>query len=211
MDTFTWIPDYGAGKDDNPELTISKFGDWLIYINKKDENIYKGVTLFKSEKNSENFIVSDEALLENEKNHLSFKLINGKVFAIEDKELSQIDYKNMYINDSIANTDIENFDTSYKFWKKALKNSKDIDDFSFYILSSIFPLISLFLVIVFGYFNPRYEKNRAVAYSVLAVVIYFILIKYIGERLLLHSLYIIPTIWIIASYILYSKTIKKEY
>ena len=27
MDTFTWIPDYGAGKDDNPELTISKFGD----------------------------------------------------------------------------------------------------------------------------------------------------------------------------------------
>ena len=54
------------------------------------------------------------------------------------------------------------------------------------------------------------KKNRAVAYSVLAVVIYFILIKYIGERLFLHSLYIIPTIWIIASYILYSKTIKKS-
>ena len=188
-----------------------KFGDWLIYINGKDEKVYKEVTLFKSEKNSENFIVSDEAILENEKGHLSFKLINGKVFAIDDKELSQIDYKEMYINDSVANADIVNFDTSYKFWKDNLKKDRDIDDFSFFILSSIFPLISLFLVIVFGYFNPRYEKNRAVAYSVLAVVIYFILIKYIGERLFLHSLYIIPTIWIIASYILYSKTTKKEY
>lgn len=188
-----------------------KFGDWLIYINKKDENVYKDVTLFKSEKNSENFIVSDEALLENEKNHLSFKLINGKVFSINDNELSQIDYSNMYINDSIANSNIENFDTSYNFWKKALKNNKEIDDFSFYILSSIFPLISLFLIIVFGYFNPRYEKNRAVAYSVITVVIYYITIKYIGERLFLHALYIIPTIWIIFSYILYSKTIKKEY
>ena len=26
----------------------------------------------------------------------------------------------------------------------------------------------------FGYFNPRYEKNRTVAYSILAVVIYYI-------------------------------------
>ncbi|OQR41567.1 hypothetical protein AS859_04945 [Aliarcobacter cryaerophilus] len=138
-------------------------------------------------------------------------MINGKVFAIDDKELNQIDYKEMYINDSVSNVDVVNFDTSYNFWKDNLKKNRDIDDFSFFILSSIFPLISLFLVIVFGYFNPRYEKNRAVAYSVLAVVIYFILIKYIGERLFLHSLYIIPTIWIIASYILYSKTIKKEY
>ena len=92
-----------------------------------------------------------------------------------------------------------------------MKKNRDIDDFSFFILSSIFPLISLFLVIVFGYFNPRYEKNRAVAYSIGAVVLYYVIIKFVGDRLLLHSLYIIPTIWIIASYILYSKTIKKEY
>src|SRR5574344_2108477 len=44
-----------------------KFGDWLIYINGKDENVYQEVTLFKSEKSSENFIVSDQAVLENEK------------------------------------------------------------------------------------------------------------------------------------------------
>ncbi len=38
-----------------------KFGDWLIYINGKDKNIYKEVTLFKSEKSSENFIVSESS------------------------------------------------------------------------------------------------------------------------------------------------------
>ena len=188
-----------------------KFGDWLIFIEKKEDNIYKNVKLFKKENNKEELIVSETAILENKKGNLTFKLFNGKIFIIDDSELNEIGFETMYINEIVNNQQILVFSTSLNYWILSLEYNLDNDSFVFFILTSIFPLISLFLVIVFGYFNPRYEKNRAVAYSVLAVVIYFILIKYIGDRLLLHSLYIIPTIWIIASYILYSKTIKKEY
>ena len=188
-----------------------KFGDWLIFIEKKEDNIYKNVKLFKKENNKEELIVSETAILENNKGNLTFKLFNGKIFIIDDSELNEIGFETMYINEIVNNQQILVFSTSLNYWILSLEYNLDNDSFVFFILTSIFPLISLFLVIVFGYFNPRYEKNRAVAYSVLAVVIYFILIKYIGDRLLLHSLYIIPTIWIIASYILYSKTIKKEY
>ena len=188
-----------------------KFGDWLIFIEKKEDNIYKNVKLFKKENNKEELIVSETAILENKKGNLTFKLFNGKIFIIDDSELNEIGFETMYINEIVNNQQILVFSTSLNYWILSLKYNLDNDSFVFFILTSIFPLISLMLVITFGYFNPRYEKNRAVAYSIGAVVLYYVIIKFVGDRLLLHSLYIIPTIWIVASYILYSKTTKKEY
>jgi hypothetical protein len=40
----------------------------------------KKLHFLRAKKSSENFIVSDQAVLENEKGNLSFKLINGKSF-----------------------------------------------------------------------------------------------------------------------------------
>ena len=188
-----------------------KFGDWLIYISGKEDKVYEEVKLFKTDIKNDQFIVSQTAVLENDKGALSFKLQNGKAFIIDEKELNQIDFESMYINDSIADSKIGIFTNSYEYWKNNIEKNTDVDDLTFFILTSLFPLLSLFLVITFGYFNPRYEKNRAVFYSLTAVVLYYVLIKSIGDKILLHALYVIPTIWLIGTYILYSKTIKKEY
>lgn len=188
-----------------------KFGNWLIYISGKDDKVYDEVKLFKTEEKKDQFIISETAVLDNDKGNLSFKLADGKAFIIDDKEFNQIDFDSMYINDSIADSKLGIFTNTFSYWKNNIEKNIDIDDLTFYILTSLFPLISLFLVITFGYFNPRYEKNRAVAYSLVSVVVYYVLIKLIGDRILLHALYVIPIIWIIGTYTLYSKTIKKEY
>ena len=188
-----------------------KFGDWLIYINDKNDKTYSDVKLFKTEEKKDQFIISKTAVLDNDKGNLSFKLVDGKAFIIDEKELNQIDYESMYINDSIADSKIGVFTDTYTYWKQNIEKNVDIDDLTFFILTSLFPLFSLFLVITFGYFNPRYEKNRAIFFSLIAVVLYYVLIKIIGDKILLHALYIIPSIWIIGTYILYSQTIKKEY
>ncbi len=188
-----------------------KFGDWLIYISGKEDKVYEGVKLFKTDIKNDQFIISQTAVLENDKGALSFKLQNGKAFIMDEKELNQIDFESMYINDSIADSKIGIFINTYEYWKTNIEKNIDIDDLTFFVLTSLFPLLSLFLVITFGYFNPRYEKNRAVFYSLTAVVLYYVLIKSIGDKILLHALYVIPIIWLIATYILYSKTIKKEY
>lgn len=194
-----------------PSQFGQKFGDWLIYIDGKNDKVYDQVKLFKTEKKEDQFIVSKTAVLDNENGSLSFRLIDGKAFIINEKEFNQIDFKSMYINDSIADSKIGIFTDSYSYWKDNIKNNIDIDDLTFYTLTSLFPLLSLFLVITFGYFNPRYEKNRAVFYSLIAVVLYYVLIKLIGDKILLHALYVIPIIWIVGTYILYSRTIQKEY
>jgi lipopolysaccharide export system permease protein len=194
-----------------PSQFGQKFGDWLIYIDGKEDKVYDQVKLFKTEKKEDQFVVSKTAILDNENGSLSFRLIDGKAFVINEKEFNQIEFKSMYINDSIADSKLEIFTDSFSFWKNNIKNNIDIDELTFYVLTSLFPLISLFLVITFGYFNPRYEKNRAVFYSLVAVVLYYVLIKLVGDKILLHALYIIPTIWIFGTYILYSRTIQKEY
>ena len=194
-----------------PSQFGQKFGDWLIYIDGKDDKVYDQVKLFKTEKKEDQFVVSKTAILDNENGSLSFRLIDGKAFVINEKDFNQIEFKSMYINDSIADSKLEIFTDSFSFWENNIKNNVDIDDLTFYVLTSLFPLISLFLVITFGYFNPRYEKNRAVFYSLIAVVLYYVLIKLVGDKILLHALYVIPTIWIFGTYLLYSRTIQKEY
>lgn len=188
-----------------------KFGEWLIYIQSKEDKVYNEIKLFKTENGKDQFILSKTAVLNNDNGDLSFRLNSGKAFYIEESEINQIDFKSMHINDSIADSRMGVFTDTYNYWKDRISRGVDIDDLSFFVLTSLFPLVSLFLVITFGYFNPRYEKNRAVAYSLVAVVLYYVLIKGIGDSILLHSLYIIPMIWITLTYTLYSRTIKKEY
>lgn len=188
-----------------------KFGDWLIYIQDKDDKTYNQIKLFKTQYDKDQFIISDSAVLKNDKGDLTFKLDEGKAFFIDEKEINQINFKSMLINDSIANSRMGQFTTTIDYWNNKIKKGEDIDDFTFFILTSMFPLLSLFLVVSFGYFNPRYEKNRAVMYSIMAAVIYYIVAKSLGKNLLLHSLYILPLVWISLGYFIFTRTVKKEY
>ncbi len=188
-----------------------KFGDWLIFINDKKNNLYEDVKLLKVQKDNDQFVISKNAVLDNDKGVLSIRLAEGKAFLIDKEEFNQINYEAMYINDSISAAKTTVFTTTYDYWKDNIKNKVDLDDLTFFILTSFFPLMSLFLVITFGYFNPRYEKNRAIMYSLISIVLYYVLIKSIGDKIFLHTLYIIPIIWLSGTYLLYSKTIKKEY
>lgn len=188
-----------------------KFGDWLIFINDKKNNLYEDVKLLKVQKDNDQFVISKNAVLDNDKGVLSIRLAEGKAFLIEKEEFNQINYEAMYINDSISAAKTTVFTTTYDYWKDNIKNKVDLDDLTFFILTSFFPLMSLFLVITFGYFNPRYEKNRAIMYSLISIVLYYVLIKSIGDKIFLHTLYVIPLLWLSGTYFLYSKTIKKEY
>lgn len=188
-----------------------KFGDWLIYIQGKEDKTYSELKLFKTQDGKDQFILSKTAELINDKGDLSFNLNNGKAYYMDESEINQIDFKKMLINDSISNASQRKFTTTYEFWSDRLKKKIDVDDFNFFVLTSLFPLLSLFLVITFGYFNPRYEKNKAVMYSLISVVLYYVIVKSIDDKIFLHSLYVVPIVWILGTYFIYSRSVKKEY
>lgn len=188
-----------------------KFGDWVIYIDQKKDNVYKEVKLFQTKPNVDQFIVSKNAVLENKNGGLSFKLNEGKSFYLQSNSISQIDFSHMDISDSIANSKTLTYTNFYEYWKKDLKHGRHTNNFIMYILLSIFPLISLFLVIAFGYYNPRYEKNSAVALAVSSVVCYYILIELISSKILLDTIFLLPLVWVPITYFIYYKRVRSLY
>ena len=188
-----------------------KFGDWLIYITDKKDKVYSDVKLFKTDGKTDQFILSKNARLNNEGGDLSFILNEGKSFAIKKEEMSQIDFKSMEISDSLTNSKIEPFVNAKKFWENKIEKNEDVDKFTFYILASLFPVLSLLLVISFGYFNPRYDKNKAATYAVLFVVIYYLSADYLAKHIFINALYIVPFVWLAMTYFIYSKKIKEVY
>ncbi len=190
-----------------------KFGDWLIYISSKKDKTYKQIKLFKTKDNTDQFIISKSAVLNNKNGELDFQLFDGKSFYMDKKEINQINYKQLSLSNNIQSSkESYNYSTSYRFWKDTLKEDiNDANKFAFYILISLFPLLSLFLILVFGYFNPRYEKSKVILYSLLSIVFYYFLAKQLSDIFLLHSLYLLPLVWLSISYILYRQTIAKKY
>lgn len=188
-----------------------KFGDWLIYISKKEENTFSQVKLFKTENETDQFIISETAQLNNNQGNLSFQLNKGKSFHIENGQINQIDFHQMDINDSLAKSGVEKFIDAFDYWQKKIKRNDNVDKMTFYILTSIFPFISLFLVVAYGYYNPRYEKNRAVALAVFSIVLYYVFADFAAKKLLLNALYIIPLVWFVLTVAVYKKRVQKVY
>ncbi|WP_375724864.1 LptF/LptG family permease [Arcobacter sp. KX21116] len=189
-----------------------KFGDWLIYISKKDDKLYEEVKLFKTEKKAiDQFIIAQNARLNNDSGNLSFVLKDGKAFYFEQDKINQIDYKVMHINDTLSESQITPFTNAYEYWKDRINSDGDISRFSFYVLTSIFPIVSIYLVVAFGYFNPRYEKNRSVAYAITSVVIYYVISDSLTKSIGFISLPIMIILWIILSYFIYRATVKEVY
>lgn len=201
----------------NFNIKASEFGqnlgNWLIFIEKKDEKFYHNVKLFKTQENQDQFIIAKNATLNNDEGELSFKLFEGKSFHIQDEEFNQIDYSNMTIFNNIRNNHSGyTFIDSYNYWKHyLLDDDSETQKFAYYILLSFFPLLSLLIAVNYGYYNPRYEKSRAVQWCAFYIVIYYSLISFLTKQVYLHSLYIIPVLWISWSYFLYTRSVKKQY
>ncbi|WP_419767629.1 LptF/LptG family permease [Arcobacter sp.] len=189
-----------------------KFGDWLIYISKKDDKLYEEVKLFKTQDNgTDQFIIAKNAKLNNDLGNLSFVLKDGKAFYFEKNKINQIDYNVMHINDTLSESKATSFTNAYAYWKDKVENDGDVAKFSFYVLTSIFPLISIYLVVAFGYFNPRYEKNRSVAYAIISVVGYYLISDPLTKTIGLFSIPLIIVFWTILSYFVYKLNVKKVY
>ncbi len=188
-----------------------EFGNWLIFIKEDDNKLYHDVKLLqKGDTSSDKFIIATNATMDNKAGNLNLNLYNGKSFIISDT-LEQTNYKNMILMDNKKDSDIYSFLGITHYWKDMFNNKNIAEDFTFNILVSIFPLISILFILIFSYYNPRYEKNKSILYSSILIVVFFIIIKKLTIFSPFILVFAIPIIWILSSYILYTKTIKKQY
>ncbi|WP_294966945.1 LptF/LptG family permease, partial [Sulfurimonas sp.] len=149
------------------------FGDWLLYIGEdnKDET-YSDVILFNKKKKEEILISAKKAEIINDAGILRLKLIDGEGYSYSKEEFSQIDFDTMYINNTMT-TDLSTYKTPLEYWqsdeRKESKTQMMITD----TLLSLFPLISLFLVVSIGVVHVRHQKGRIYLYLFFGVLIFY--------------------------------------
>jgi lipopolysaccharide export system permease protein len=188
-----------------------KFGPWYIYVKSKDEHKYEDVVLFQTQENKDTFIIADESVITTKDRALELKLQEGSAFTVSDI-INQIDFVEMSMSSYLKPVrKISSLSDLYEHWKAATKIKGDRRGLMKNIFISILPIISLFLYLALGYFNPRYQKNNNTMYALLIIVLYIVVMEKLSASKNLIALAILPTLWIAFSYYLYRRNIKTIY
>ena len=183
-----------------------KFGEWLLYIGKANpDGTYENVVLFnKKEQGEEVLIDAKYAEIINDKGILRLKLTDGEGYNYSVEKFTQLNFKTMYINDTMS-VDLRKYKTAVEYWseeeKKLITN----------ILLSMFPILSLFLVLSIGIVHVRHQKAKVYLYMFLGIILYYGLAFSLGGVLHFYTIPVVLIPWIIATYTIYRKQIVAKF
>lgn len=185
----------------------NNFGNWLLYVGKNnDDGTFGDVFLFNKEKDDEILINAKNAEVINQKGILKLKLHSGEGYSYTADTLSQIDYKTMIINDMMK-ADLHTYRKPLEYWLSEDRAESKRHMFITDSLLSLFPLISLFLVVAIGVVHVRHQKGYVYLYLFIAITLYY------GATIGLIdviSFYTIPVVFftsLLLSYYIYHKKI----
>lgn len=189
----------------------NSFGDWLLYLGAGNEDgSFSKVFLFNKKKQEEILISAKRAEVINENGLLRLVLTNGEGYSYSTKNFSQINFDTMYIND-VMKLELRKYETPLEYWQSEIRAKNKKQAMITNSLLSLFPIISLFLVLTIGIVQVRHQTSYVYLYLFLGIIIYY------GATLGLQGLlsyYTIPVVtltWIAVTYALYRKTIVKKF
>jgi lipopolysaccharide export system permease protein len=213
MSEFINIKKYEAKLNVKSTEFGQSLGEWLLFVNDSKDNLYLDVIMMslKKEQDKIKFIISKSTTINKNNNIFKMNLENGEANLIGDKSIELIKYNNLKINDinnyrHFSFLDIGNYwgidnKTRFNSYKK---------EFSSSILIAIFPLISLYFILILGIINPRRTNNRINLYIFGVVVGYFSIGNMLSFGSIVYTLVIFPISWLTISYIIYRKKFLKD-
>lgn len=200
----------------NPGDFGQKIGDWLLYVDKKEGGKYGGLVLYSNSlgdsKNqaSENFIIANTGEAKNENGILTLTLNDGNAYFDSEAIFKKIYFEKMIVRNFFSAPSFKEYSLK-EYWISAFKGDKSQERrFSQGLVTSLFPIASIFFIPFFGIRNPRFHKNRVYLNVLGSVAVYF-LIMY-GTSLELPFIGLaLPVVWFIIGFYLYKKYISKVY
>jgi lipopolysaccharide export system permease protein len=210
----------------NFNLTSSEyghhFGDWMLFINGSnlEKHTFEGIALFNNTMNEKIFIVADNAELINENGIVKLQLIHGESYSFDSQILKQIIFKTAYIND-VMEAEYEVFTSPWEYWtnltlyfpefKASLPHVKKIQQLSTNTLLSLFPTLSIFLIIALGVVHARHQKRWIYLWLFLSIVGYYSLAMIVQKWISFHAIWAITLGWLIFSYFVYRRLVGSRF
>lgn len=189
-----------------------KLGDWLVYIDDVRDNIYEGLILFSGvDLGQESFVIAKKGKVENLEGVFKMSLENGDAYFAKDSEIKKINFQEMAIQSELKKINLSSYDL-WAYWESAFHGKKSqARRLAQAVLTSLFPLASLFLIPLFGIANPRFQKNLSYAYILITVIVYFGLVHVFGESAPFLGIFLLPILTIGIAYYFYRKKVLKVY
>jgi len=189
------------------------FGEWLLYLGKDNgDGSFSDVFLFNKNTadDQEVLISAKNAKIINETSVLHLELSDGEGYSYSKEKFTQINFKTMYINDSLT-TKLKKYETPLEFWQSDINKKKKKRIFITDTLMSLFPVLSLFLAASIGIVHIRHNKGRVYLYLFLSIITYYELILTLRGPLGYYAIPFIAFLWFISTYIIYKKTIVNKF
>ncbi len=197
-------------------LTASEFGhhfgDWMLFIKKNDpqSRVFGDVVLFNKSMHDEILIKADKAELINKKGVLQLRLDNAESYSYDNQLLRTMLFKTGYINDKLA-TDPMVYRNTLDYWtNNELRERKD-QRFITNALLSLFPLLSIFLMIAVGIVHARHQKRWIYLWLFLSIVSFYAAAIIIQQWLGYHTIWVVTLIWLIVTYNFYQRLVGSRF
>jgi lipopolysaccharide export system permease protein len=187
------------------------FGDWLLYLGKKnDNNTYSKVFLFNKKQKEEVLIAAKTAEILNNDGVLKLKLTSGQGYSYSKEKFTQINFDTMFINDTMK-TDVRPYETTLQYWQSNYRAKNKKSMFIVDFLISLLPVMSLFLAASIGIVHARHQKSSIYLFLFISVALFYGLT--LGFKNLL-GFYTIPSVillWMGVTFYIYKKRILKRF
>jgi lipopolysaccharide export system permease protein len=191
----------------------NSFGDWLLYLGKKNKDgTFEKVFLFNKKQKEEILIAAKKAEIINDAGILRLKLTEGEGYSYSTEKFSQINFHTMMINDTMK-ADLINYQKPLAYWldNKAYSSGRKKHLLIRNSLMSLFPLVTLFLVVSFGVVHARHQKSKIYLFLFLSILFYYSGLLAIEKYLGFYTIAAVALGWLVGSYLLYRRTIVRKF
>ena len=138
-----------------------KFGDFYIYVQKKEKEIFHNIVIYnRTKEESEQFFSSQTGHLAQKQGITSLVLNDGYGYTYSKDKMQQAQYQTMEFFDSAQKTKFK-FENLKTYWDHFGADTHFMKKILFFIFVSFIPLLSVYLVAAFTMINPRYQKNHS--------------------------------------------------
>jgi len=189
------------------------FGSWLLYIGKdNDDNTFGNVVLFHKDKEKEIVISAEKATVDNSGGLLRLQLETGKGYSYSIDTLTQMKFDTLFIN-NLMTTDQRKYLSAYDYWfnnepdLQIIHTKKFISD----LLLSLFPILSLFMVLAIGVAHVRHQKAYIYLFLFVSILFYYGISIGLVSRLGYYTIPLLILGWLTITYPYYRRKIVRRF
>ncbi len=189
----------------------NKFGDFFVFVNDSDGKSFKDVVMYsKHGLEKESFMMAKSAHINQGDGHIEIALKDGRGYVEDNESRYFLNFEKLTLFDT-REPEYEYFKGVFEYWLKADTDTKRAKDLSQSILFSLFPLLVLHLVLVFGIRHFRVQKNRSYYYILLASGLFYGLTYYVSITIPFVGTPLLVLGWGFACYKIYSNSVKARF